>query len=108
MAGATSHRSSGMAYCGRYLPAAMGSSSAWTYTGTCQDRARVPADPEWSGWIWVRRIAAGRAPGPNAASAAVRIAPALPAQPASTSVQVDPERTKYTLELAAPLPRVTR
>jgi hypothetical protein len=94
MSGATSQRSSGIEYRGRYLPAAMGSSSAWTYTGTCQERARVPAAPEWSGWRWVNTIAVGRAPGPNTASAAVRIAVALLGQPASTSVQVAPEPTR--------------
>lgn len=94
MSGATSQRSSGMAYWGRYLPAAIGNSAAWTYTGTCQDRASAPAEPEWSGWMWVSRMAAGRAPGPKAASAAVRIAAALLAQPASTSVQVEPEPTR--------------
>ena len=94
MTGTTSQRSSGMAYCGRYLPAAIGSSAGWTYTGTRQERARVPAEPEWSGWMWVRRIATGRAPDPNTASAALLIASALLAHPASMSVQVDSEPTR--------------
>jgi hypothetical protein len=55
------------------------------HTGTCQDRASAPAEPEWSGWMWVNTIAAGRVSGPNTASAAVLIASALLAQPASTS-----------------------
>ena len=83
-----------MAYCDRYLPAAAGSSAAWTYTGTSQDRASWPAEPEWSGWMWVNTIAPGRAPGPNTASAAVLIAAALLAHPASMSVQVDCEPTR--------------
>jgi hypothetical protein len=83
-----------MEYWGRYLPAAIGSSSAWTYTGTCQDRASAPTEPEWSGWMWVSRIAAGRAPGPNTDPAAVLIAAVLPPQAVSTSVQTEPEPTR--------------
>jgi hypothetical protein len=49
MIGTMTQRSSGIEYCGRYLPAAIGSSSARTYTGTPQDRASGPAAPEWSG-----------------------------------------------------------
>lgn len=94
MSGTTSQRSSGMAYWGRYRPAAIASSRVWTYTGTSQDRASWPAEPEWSGWMWVNTIAAGRAPGPNTASAAPRIAAALLAHPASMSVQVDSEPTR--------------
>jgi hypothetical protein len=44
--------------------------------------------------MWVSRIAAGRAPGPNTDAAAVVIAWALPSQPASTSAQLEPEPTR--------------
>jgi hypothetical protein len=94
MMGTMIQRSSGMEYWGRYLPAAIGSSSAWTYTGTRHDRASRPTAPEWSGWMWVNTIAVGRAPGPNTASAAALIAAALPAQPASTSVHPESEPTR--------------
>jgi hypothetical protein len=49
MIGTMTQRSSGIKYCGRYLPAAIGSSSACTYTGTPWNRASAPAAPEWSG-----------------------------------------------------------
>jgi hypothetical protein len=94
MSGTTMHRSSGISYSGRYRPLAIGSSAACTYTGTCQARASLPAEPEWSGWMCVSRIAAGRAPGPNSASATLLIACALPAHAASMSTHPESERTR--------------
>jgi hypothetical protein len=44
--------------------------------------------------MWVNTMAAGRALGPNTASAAVLIAAALLAHPASTSVQAESELTR--------------
>ena len=44
--GATSQRSSGLPYCGRYLPGASGSSLGCTWTGRFHSRASSSAEPE--------------------------------------------------------------
>jgi hypothetical protein len=105
MSGTTTHRSSGMAYCGRYLPAAIGSSPAPAYTGTSRTgraRRRRRSGRDGGGSAG---SPPGARPGPKTASAAARIAAALSAQPPSTSIHPASERTRYTLDAAAPLPR---
>ena len=96
--GATRTRSSGFSKPGTMPPAAWGTSAGWTCTGRCHQRASSAAEPEWSGWTWVSRIAAGRVPRPNSDSAADRIALAWPGHPASTSTHEDPDSTRYTFD----------
>jgi hypothetical protein len=68
------------------------SGTSWVLidAGWANDRA----EPAWSGWQWVSRIADGLEPAPNSERAAPSIRDTSLAQPASISTHDVAERTK--------------